>query len=150
VGNIHEDIKQKKFNNEYHKLFINLFFTGSWLHLKNIQHFKAFGISPQQYNILRILRGQLPHPCSILSIGERMIDKNSNASRLVEKLRQKNLIQREINPRDRRAVDVRITEEGLQLLLQMDIVEEKMLAELSSLGEDEARLLNELLDKLRG
>jgi DNA-binding MarR family transcriptional regulator len=150
VGNIHEDIRQKKFNNEYHKLFINLFFTGSWLHLKSIQHFKAYGISPQQYNILRILRGQLPNPCSILSISERMIDKNSNASRLVEKLRQKKLVQRQTNLNDRRAVEVSITEEGLKLLLQMDIEEEKMLAELSTLDEAEAKLLNELLDKLRG
>jgi DNA-binding MarR family transcriptional regulator len=79
-----------------------------------------------------------------------MIDKNSNASRLVEKLRQKKLVQRQTNLNDRRAVEVSITEEGLKLLLQMDIEEEKMLAELSTLDEAEAKLLNELLDKLRG
>jgi len=150
LGNINEDIKQEKFKSEYHKLFINLFYTEAWLHLKNIHHFKPYGISPQQYNILRILRGQAPKACSILTLSERMIDKNSNASRLVEKLRIKNLLQRQINPHDRRAVEVSITEEGLQLLLKLDAAEEKMMQQLHSLNLEEAKLMNGLLDKLRG
>jgi DNA-binding MarR family transcriptional regulator len=84
MGTIEEAIKQRKFTNEYEKAVVNILFTASWLDATNIQHFKPYGISPQQFNVLRILRGSYPNALRLSDITERMIDKNSNATRLVE------------------------------------------------------------------
>jgi DNA-binding MarR family transcriptional regulator len=104
----------------------------------------------QQYNILRILRGQYPKPATIKLIKERMLDKMSDASRIVEKLRLKGLVERTICPNDRRNVDVCITEKGLGLLTQLDKHDGEVDAKLSSLNTEEVAQLNSLLDKLRG
>ncbi len=148
--NIEKEIKQSKFQSEYHKMIINLLFTGSWLGLKNACYLKPYGISPQQFNILRILRGQHPKPATVNLLIERMLDKNSNASRLVEKLRVKKLVERAVCEEDRRAVNVIITEKALKLLEELDIEEKKWENDLMSLTEAEAKQLNYLLDKLRG
>jgi DNA-binding MarR family transcriptional regulator len=147
---IGKEIKQAKFKNEYHKMLINLLFTSGWLESKNSCSLKPYGISPQQYNILRILRGQYPKPATVNLLIERMLDKNSNASRLVEKLRLKKLVERAICPEDRRAVNVIITKKGLDLLEELDKYEVSFLKELKNLNEKEAEQLNALLDKLRG
>ena len=81
---LEKEITQKKFDNEYHKAAVNILFTYSWLNLKNSKFFREFGISPQQFNILRILRGQYPGPATVNLLIERMLDKMSNASRLVD------------------------------------------------------------------
>ena len=86
---LEEAIKQKKFWNEFEKAVINILYTASWLEGINIRRLKPHDISPQQYNVLRILRGSHPNPVMLGEITERMIDKNSNATRLVEKLRLK-------------------------------------------------------------
>ena len=106
---IGKEIKQTKFKNVHQKLLINVLFTGGWLNAKQACHLKPYGISAQQYNILRILRGQHPKPASVNLLIDRMMDKNSNASRLVEKLRLKNLVERATCPDDRRAVNVAVT-----------------------------------------
>lgn len=146
---IGKEIKQSKFQDEYHKMLLNLLFTGSWLNAKNALQLKPFGISPQQFNILRILRGQHPKPATVNLLIERMLDKNSNASRLVEKLRLKKLVERAVCPEDRRAVNVIITEKGLNLLAELDKEEKKWKKEFTILSEKEAKQLNFLLDKLR-
>lgn len=146
---IGKEIKQAKFQDEYHKMILNLFFTGSWLNLKNAAHLKPYGISPQQFNILRILRGQHPKPATVNLLIERMLDKNSNASRLVEKLRIKKLVERAVCDEDRRAVNVVITEKGLELLKELDKEEKKWKKEWAVLTEEEAKEMNRLLDKLR-
>lgn len=147
---IGKEIKQSKFKNEHHKLFINILFTGSWLNTKQTFHIKPYGISAQQYNILRILRGQHPKPATVNLLIDRMMDKNSNASRLVEKLRIKNLVERATCPDDRRAVNVAISKKGLDLLIEMDKYEEICVNELKTLSGKEAVQLNSFLDKLRG
>ena len=146
---IGKEIKQSKFKNEHQKMLINIFFTGSWLNSKQACSLKPYGISPQQYNILRILRGQLPKPATVNLLIDRMFDKNSNASRLVEKLRLKNLVERAPCPDDRRAVNVIITQKGLDLLLDLDSCEDNCIKELKILSSKEAGQLNSLLDKLR-
>lgn len=143
-------IKQKKFENEFQKLIVNIIYTGNWLNALIIKRLKTYGISPQQYNVLRILRGQLPQPATVGLIQERMLDKMSNASRLVEKLRHKGLVERRECERDRRAVDVVITQPGLDLLVEIDSGSKKFDRHLKSLGKNEAKKLNQLLDKLRG
>ncbi len=147
---LEEEIKQsKKFTNEYERLLVNLMFTASWLESKNIQRLKPFGISPQQYNVLRILRGSNPKPLMLSDIASRMIDKNSNATRLVEKLRIKGLIKREICESNRRQVDISITKKGLDLLTDIDTVADKWFDNMKTLTKTEAQSVNELLDKLR-
>jgi len=146
---IGKEIKQNKFKNEHQKMLINILFTSGWLSAKHASSLKPYGISTQQFNILRILRGQHPKPASINLLIDRMLDKNSNASRLVEKLRIKKLVERTICPEDRRAVNVIITNQGLALLDELDKQEGLFLKDLKNLTEKEAKQLNDLLDKLR-
>ncbi len=147
---IGKEIKQSKFKSEHQKMLINILFTSNWLNAKHAASLKPYGISSQQYNLLRILRGQHPKPASVNLLIDRMLDKSSNASRLVEKLRLKKLVERTICPEDRRAVNVIITQKGLDLLAELDKNEGGMLKELKNLSEKEAEQINLLLDKLRG
>jgi DNA-binding MarR family transcriptional regulator len=127
---------------------LNLLYTTNVLSLKQTQFFKNYGISSQQYNILRILKGQLPQAATVNLLIDRMLDKSSNASRLVDKLKQKNLVSREQDPSDRRAVKVKITEEGLDLLKKIDKNITKLGPKLV-VSEKEASQLNEILNKIR-
>ena len=147
---LEEEISQKKFQNEYHKATVNLIYTYNWLVNYQVMYLKPHDITLQQFNILRILRGQHPNPATIKLIRERMLDKMSDASRIVEKLRIKQLVERNIRTSDRRHVDVFITEKGLELLSQLDSYADEMNSRLSNLNEEEILKLNFLLDKLRG
>lgn len=147
---IGEEIKQSKFRSEFHKSIINLHFTASWLGEKQHGFFKSFGITAAQFNVLRILRGQHPKPSTINLIIERMIDRMSNASRIVDKLERKGLVARTQCANDRRAVDVVITESGLELLRQMDEKMNEWEGKYRHINEQEAEQLNLLLDKFRG
>ncbi len=147
---IGKEIKQTKFKNEYQKMLINILFTSGWLSAKHTCQIKPYGISTQQFNILRILRGQHPKPATVNLLIERMLDKNSNASRLVEKLRVKKLVERAVCQDDRRAVNVIITQKGLDLLEELDKLDGGMVKELKNLTEKEAASISQLLDKLRG
>lgn len=146
---IEEAIKQKAFTSEYHRLMVNLLFTSSWLQSLQSKAFKSYDLTSQQFNVLRILRGQHPKPATVNLITERMIDKMSNASRLVDRLIDKQLVVRTTCPNDRRAVDVRITEAGLKLLEELDKTASSWEKPLHQLTEEEAHQLNELLNKLR-
>ena len=147
---IEQEIQQKEFRNEYHKLMINIFFTNNWLIEKTVQRLKPYKLTPKQYNVLRILRGQSPDPVTVKLIRERMLDKMSDASRIVERLRIKGLVRREICDDNRRAVDVYITEKGLKVLKKLDEQAIKWEEDLKNLSNDEAEQLNNFLDKLRG
>ncbi|GAB2788426.1 MarR family transcriptional regulator [Rhabdobacter roseus] len=146
---IETDIKQKKFRNPYHRMAINLIYTSNWLMYKQLDVFREYSITTQQYNVLRILRGQHPKPIRVNAIAERMLDKTSNASRLVDKLLSKGLLERNECPNDRRAVDVVITEQGLELLKKLDPVISEWEENLHSLTPEEADLISSLLDRLR-
>ncbi len=146
---IEEEIKQKSFESEYHKLIVNLKFTATWLGSFHNKIFKQFGISSQQFNVLRILKGQYPKPSSLILIRERMLDKDSNASRLIDKLEAAGLTKRVQCPNDRRQVDITITESGLKLLEQLNPLVESLTNSIINLNEDEAVLMNNLLDKMR-
>ncbi|MBA4250774.1 MAG: MarR family transcriptional regulator [Chlorobiaceae bacterium] len=146
---LEEEIQQKKFRNEYHKLAVNLLYTHGWLLNQQATFFKKNKITPAQFNILRILRGQYPEAASINLLKERMLDKMSDASRLVDRLKIKKLVKREVCPDDRRKVEVVITKSGLQLLEKMSELEEHFDFMLKNLNLNEAKLLNDLLDKMR-
>lgn len=147
---LEQEIKQKKFRNEYHKLAVNILYTHGWLVNHHAEHLKKSGITGAQYNILRILRGQYPNPASVNLLKERMLDKMSDASRLVERLLQKNLVDRRICPDDRRRVEVIITERGLNLLKELDQKEDEFDKLFKNLDDAEVKAANDLLDKMRG
>jgi DNA-binding MarR family transcriptional regulator len=149
MSNIEKLISQKTFTSEYNKGLIGLIFVGNWIVSRHQHFFKKFDITMQQYNILRILRGQYPKAANINTLKERMLDKMSDVSRLVERLRKAGLVERKSSEIDRRAVDVQITAKGLSLLEIVD----KELPDLEdslklSLSEDEITVLNSLLDKV--
>lgn len=146
---LEEDIKQEKFSSEYQKLTINIAFTNSYLTNLLNNFLKPYDLSMQQYNVLRILRGQHPDPVSINSITDRMIDKMSNASRLVEKLRMKDMIKRETCSADKRQVDVCITTKGLTVLTELDKLMLNYEQQFEHLDVKEVARVNNLLDELR-
>ena len=147
---LEKDIQQEKFANEYEKGAVNILFTSSWLHNLSAGRLKTHGLTPEQYNVLRILRGSHPKTMMLSDISCRMVDKNSNATRLVEKLRIKGLLKRERCENNRRQVDVFITDKGLATLKRIDQEESTWLANLKNITRAEALELNRILDKLRG
>lgn len=147
---IEKEILQEKFRNKNHKAAVNIIYTFNWLYEQHMKLLKPFGLTIQQFNILRILRGQYPEPASVKLLKERMMDKMSDASRLVEKLRSKRLVERRICDKDRRSVDVIITKEGLELLDSVDKHEKEFDQFTENLSDDEINQLNNLLDKMRG
>ena len=146
---LEEEIQQKKFKSDEQKLMINLLYTTNWLNSKYDSFFKNSDITIQQYNVLRILRGQHPNPCSIKLIKERMLDRMSDASRIVDKLNTKELLIRRECMNDRRSVDVVITDKGLKLLQSLDYIDETSKQIFKALSFEEIITLNNLLDKLR-
>ena len=128
---------------------LNILFTGHWLDSENTKILKPYGISPQQYNVLRILKGQHPNAISVNNIMGRMIDKMSNTSRLVEKLRQKEFIERVICEHDRRQVDVKITDKGIKLLEKLTSKMDDFDQIINKITIGEAKLINTILDKVR-
>src|SRR5687767_6179934 len=143
-----EDELKSKFRNEYHKLMVNMMLTNSRLGECFQQTIKQYDITPTQYNVLRILRGQNQKAVSIGLIKERMIDRNSDVSRILERLVQKQLVERTENSEDRRQKDVRISKEGLDLLKEIDGWEKDMDKRLEHFSEVEAKKMNDMLDKL--
>ncbi|UYZ65037.1 MarR family winged helix-turn-helix transcriptional regulator [Hymenobacter weizhouensis] len=146
---IEDEIKQRTFKDEFQKAYINVVYTAGWLQLRQGAAFKEFGLTLPQFNILRILRGQHPKPATVNLLIERMLDKTSNASRIVDKLEAKALVTRTVCPSNRRAVDIRITEAGLDLLRRLDDVMEHQRLGLENLTAEEAAQLSALLDKIR-
>ena len=148
---LEDEIKQPTFQSEAQKAFLNVMYTSGWLVQHQQSAFKPYGLTAPQYNILRILRGQHPLPATVAMLIDRMLDKTSNASRIVDKLEEKKLVTRTVCPANRRAVDIRITEAGLRLLRQID---DDGKVDPSGNGFDnltlsEQRQLNILLDKIR-
>lgn len=147
---IEEEIRQKPFKDVYNKAVVNLLYTHSYLVTRQSKIFKPFDLSPEQYNVLRILRGHHPSPITVSSIQDRMLNKMSNASRLVEKLKVKGMVNRTECAEDRRQVDITITEKGLAVLKELEEEVKKFNKDTLHLTEAEVETLNELLDKLRG
>lgn len=145
MGNLSKDI-QSKFENNRIKALINIKYTSNWLNSRETEFFKPFGISPQQFNILRILRGA-KKKIKVQVVKNRMVERAPNATRLMDKLCEKSLIERERCADDRRVVYVKITDKGLELLSKINGSEH--LSFLNNLSENEADILNNLLDKIR-
>ena len=147
---IDQDILQSKFRNEHQKAIVNLLYTYNWVTERSKELFATEDITPQQFNILRILRGSHPTPLSTLQIRERMLDKMSDTSRIVDRLVIKGLVKKNVCPADKRLVDISITDKGKKLLEGIDKYESEMDAFFGELSEADAKIMNKLLDKIRG
>lgn len=147
---IEQEIQSTKFEDNYHKAVVNISYTYSWLNNVFRAEFEKHNLTPQQFNVLRILRGQYPNPATVNLIKERMLDKMSDASRIVDRLVQKGLVSRCTNNKDRRAVDIRISDTGLETLSKMGVEFKTREVLKNNLSEEEAGQLSNLLDKLRG
>jgi len=147
---IEDEIQTNKFRNEQHKATINIVFTSNWITGILEKRANLAEITLQQFNVLRILRGQHPKPATNTLVKERMLDKMSDVSRIIDRLVIKGLVQRGKCTTDRRAVDVTITRKGLKTLETLE--EDMMMADIlqQNITEEECRVLNGLLDKLRG
>lgn len=148
MPSIEELIKQTKFRDEKHKAIISILYTANLLNNFHEDYFKQFELTSQQYNALRILRGQHPNPATVNLIRERMMDKMSDASRIVERLRKAGFVERVVSKKDRRAVDVQITQKGLDVLALIDARDEKTDKPTRHLSQEEAAELNRLLGKV--
>ena len=146
---LEQDIQQAKFRNPQQKAAINLIYTLSWMRDRTKCIFEAEDITSQQFNILRILRGSFPEPLSTLKIRERMLEKMSDTSRIVDRLIAKGLVKKLTCKNDRRLVDVIISEKGKKLLERLDARQDEIDGVLSNLSEKDANILSDLLDKIR-
>ena len=147
---LEEEIKQPHFRDPFEKAILNIRFTSNWLNQVMLSVLKQYGLSEEQYNVLRILRGQHPSPSPLRLISERMLNRMSNVTRLVEKLRQSGWVTREVCPHNRRKVDILITEEGLSLLKQIAPTLEEVIQQQRHISDEEVAELNRILDKFRG
>lgn len=144
-------IKQSSFSSSYHKVVVNLIFTGNWIRDEQMKVFKQFDLLPQHYNVLRIIKGHMPHPIAPKDIKEVLIDKAGDLTRLLDKLEKMGLVKRNLCPSNRRQMDISMTDKGLKILEQLqgplqiftDMIQ-------NNLSKDQAENLSDLLDQLRG
>jgi len=146
---LEDELKQKAFKSPHHRMIVNVMFTGNWLMKELSCQLKRFGLSSQQNNVLGILRGQYPNPATLGLIQERMMDRDSNATRLVDKLLEKELVTRCQCTENRRKVDIIITQKGLDLLQETDKIIQNLEDRFKQISPGEATLIGELMDKIR-
>jgi len=148
---IEQAINQRKFKDDYHKIVVNLLYTGNWLRDALGANLKEHGLLPQHYNALRIIKGRHPEPVSAGDIKDVMLDKASDVTRLLDKLEKLEYVQRRLCPHNRRKMDISITPQGLKLLSDVDILMDSFYEDLADrITEEEAATLSDLLDKIRG
>jgi DNA-binding MarR family transcriptional regulator len=145
---LEKDINQTKFNNEHQKVMVNIIYTANWMNEQLKAFFDKADITQQQFNILRILRGA-GEPISTMQIRQRMLDKMSDTSRIVDRLLVKGLVKKRTCPTDKRLVDVSITLKGKKVLEKIDVSQTKMDTICKGLTDADAKIMNNLLDKMR-
>lgn len=147
---LEQSISQSKFDSEQEKLMINVIYSANLLNLITSRLFKPYELSPQQYNVLRILRGQKGESIALMDIEHRMLDKSSNVSRLVDKLISKDLVNRSVSSKDRRRIEIVITSRGLSVLKEIDVILADMNSKIKAIiSDDNAKQTNRILDQLR-
>lgn len=145
------EFPQNPLKNDYHAAYTNVLYTASWFNLQATKSLKPFQISPQQFQVLRILHQVESNAVTVKTLSEKMIDKMSNTSRLVEKLKQKGLVEREASNEDRRRVNVSLTPSGLELIERAAKIVEKKVEELMyRISQEDVILLNQILNRLHG
>jgi DNA-binding MarR family transcriptional regulator len=147
---IEDEIKQVQFIDNRHKMVVNIMFTARFIEGKLERLFKKYGITSQQYNVLRILKGQFPEPICAGDVLSRMLDRSSNITRLMEKLLSKNLVTRKVKDDNRRMHEIVITQEGIELLDKIFPEFNQIMSEHIDISEQNAGLVSDLLDQFRG
>ncbi len=147
---IERELDQRKFRNEKHKAVVNLVYTYNMISERLQEIFSRENLTMQQFNILRILRGNHPEPCTNSHVKERMLDKNSDVTRIVDRLIKRGLVERCSSEKDRRKVAISITAKGLEALSRLDDYKHQEDAIMDNLTDEQVALLNSLLDELRG
>lgn len=148
---LEEELKMQQFTDNFQRAYLNIIFTANWMEANMQQKLKLYNITAPQFNVLRILRGQKGKPMSAYAIQERMIHRTSNVTRILEKLVEKNLVTRESSPNNRRMIDVKLTEEGLQLINSTDELAREAYNNMAEvLTEDDAGMMGQWLDQIRG
>lgn len=147
---LEEEIKQSRFESQHQKAVLNVIFTANWINTNFRDVFKPYDLTPQQYNVLRILRGRHPKAANPGEIKEVMLDKNPDLTRLCDRLCKVGLITRTIDRNNRRKMNIKITDKGLEVLAQIDPEMKKLQDAMNHLTEQEATLLSDLMDKMRG
>ncbi|MEP3388575.1 MAG: MarR family transcriptional regulator [Reichenbachiella sp.] len=145
-----EEIKQSSFKNSREKAIINVVFTGNWLRDRTDVVLKPYKINEQHYNLLRILRGRHPLTICPSEIKEVLINKRGDLTRLLDKLVAMGLVERDVNPDNRRMINLKISEKGIDFLAQLDPEMEKLSRTNNALTLEESEQLSNLLDKMRG
>lgn len=146
---LEEELKVSRFQNQRHRLSVNIMYTNNWMTSQMQEVFRNFGVTNQQYNILRILRGKYPLPCTIHELRSKMLDKQPDVSRLLDRIQAKELVERKPNETDRRKMDVVVSAKGLELLSRMEDAVSRFDDFFSNLDDSEIVILNQLLDKVR-
>lgn len=147
---LEQAIQQKKFKDSWQKAAINIIYTGSWLKNETTDFLKPFGLTAQQFNVLRILRGQHPNGITTMEIRKRLLDKMSDTSRMVDRLERDGWVEKKKDDIDKRLVSVRISKKGLDTLAEVDAKEKELHQYMYELSEEDVIQLSELLDKVRG
>ena len=147
---LEEAIKTNKFENERHRAFLNVLYTAWWAKSTSSPELKKLGITLEQFNVMRILKGKHPQPMCAKDIGSRMIEKSSNVPRIMDKLVAKNYVMRETSTEDKRETLHSLTEEGITFLTDVSTIVKRSKDAMNGLTEEEALILNNLLEKLRG
>jgi DNA-binding MarR family transcriptional regulator len=146
---LEDAIQSTRFTNMRHKASLNLMYTNYWLKTHVTAALKPFGLTPEQYNVLRILRGKHPESRCVKDIGTRMIEKNSNVPRIIDKLVAKKLVKRSTSKEDKRETIMTLTDKGIEILEQAMRAADEISEKILGLTEEEALQLNELLEKMR-
>lgn len=146
---LEEAIKSSKFKSEVHKAVLHVLYTAWWLKTLTVKELKQFGITHEQYNVLRILKGKHPETMCVKDIASRMIEKNSNVPRIIDRLVAKQLVDRNNSERDKRETVIQITVKGMELLAASTEVMENKYVNCFTLPEEDAIVLNDLLEKIR-
>ena len=147
---LEQSISQSKFDSEQEKLMINVIYSANLLNLITSRLFKPYELSPQQYNVLRILSGEEGESIALMDIEHRMLDKSSNVSRLVDKLISKDLVNRSVSSKDRRRIEIIITSRGKSVLKEIDVILADMNSKIKAIiSDDNAKQTNRILDQLR-
>lgn len=147
---LEDELKTAKFQSETHKAQLNILFCATWLRARISASLKPFGITHEQFNVLRIIRGHKPETGILAKdIASRMLERNSNTTRIIDRLETKGLVQRLVSTKDRRERPIVLTETGSNLLLQIDAKWASDNPHISPWTSEEASLVNQLLDKMR-
>ena len=146
---LEQAIQSTKFKDEVHKAILNTLYTAWWLKTVMSKELKEFGLTHEQYNVLRILKGKYPEQMCVRDVACRIIEKSSNVPRIIDRLEIKKLVKRSTSPLDKRETVITLTQSGITILETCNTNVTKMVDGIIEISNEEAAVLNRLLEKVR-